>query len=67
MHYAFALSYKLTGFTISSNMAMISSNCFFVWLEKTQVKILPRKFETHACQNASMQGGAHENEGAFCH
>lgn len=41
----------------------------YVWLEKTQGKILPRKFETHACQNASMQV-AYENGGAcfskFC-
>ena len=36
----------------------------YVWLGKTQGKILPRKFATHACQNASMQG-AYENGGAF--
>ena len=37
----------------------------YVWLGKTQVKMLPRKFETRACQNASMQG-AYENFIKFC-
>ena len=53
MHYAFALSYKLTGFAISSNMAMIKLPLFFgyVWLGKTQGKIWrPLLVRMHPCK-----------------